>query len=156
VTKRDLVLHLLPRDDRLIQILRDVKHPFVLLVFDVVMMEEGSVAFLYEGGCVATLREVADNNEYLLEEDALVITKFLLLALKELHEKLVVFGRLCLENVLMCNLSLIKLGYNHYEEQIPLDQQSPEMLRGERVTPASDIFAVGVILYRLVYGVLPF
>lgn len=62
VTKRDLVLHLLPRDDRLIQILRDVKHPFVQLVFDVVMLEEGSVAFLYEGGCVATLREVADNN----------------------------------------------------------------------------------------------
>jgi len=38
VTKRDLVLHILPRDDRLIQILRDVKHPFILLVFDVVVM----------------------------------------------------------------------------------------------------------------------
>jgi hypothetical protein len=36
VTKRDLCLQLLPRDDRLIQILRDVKHPFILLVFDVV------------------------------------------------------------------------------------------------------------------------
>ena len=36
VTKRDLVLHLMPRDDRLIQVLRDVKHPFVTLVFDVV------------------------------------------------------------------------------------------------------------------------
>jgi serine/threonine protein kinase len=30
------------------------------------------------------------------------------------------------------------------------------MLRGEKVTPASDIYGVGVILYRLVYGVLPF
>lgn len=56
----------------------------------------------------------------------------------------------------MCNLSLIKLGYNFYEEQVPYSQQSPEMLKGEKVTPASDIFAVGVILYRLVYGVLPF
>jgi hypothetical protein len=89
------------------------------------MLEDGNVAFLYEGGCVATLREVIENNEYLLEEDALVIVKFILLALKELHEKLVVFGRVCLENVLMCNLSLVKLGYNFYEEQIPLSQQSP-------------------------------
>jgi hypothetical protein len=48
-------MHILPRDDRLIQILRDVKHPFVLLVFDVVMLEDGNVAFLFEGGCQATL-----------------------------------------------------------------------------------------------------
>lgn len=156
VTKRDLVLHLLPRDDRLIQILRDVKHPFVQLVFDVVMLDDGGVAFLYEGGCVATLKEVIENNDYLLEEDALVIVKFILLALKELHEKLVVFGRVCLENVLLCNLSMIKLGYNLYEEQIPLALQSPELLRGEKATQASDVYSVGVILYRLVYGVLPF
>jgi serine/threonine protein kinase len=67
----------------------------------------------------------------------------------------VVFGRVCLENVLMCNLAMIKLGYNMYEEQVPYALQSPEMLRGEKVTPASDIYSVGVILYRLVYGVLP-
>lgn len=55
-----------------------------------------------------------DNNSFLLEEDALVILKFLLLALKELHQKLVIYGRLCLQNVLFCQLSLIKLGYNAY------------------------------------------
>jgi hypothetical protein len=48
----------LPRDDRLIQILRDVKHPFIMLVFDVVILDDGNVAFLYESGCVATLKEV--------------------------------------------------------------------------------------------------
>ena len=47
VTKRDLVLHVMPRDDRLIQILRDIKHPLVLLIFDVVMLDEGNIAFLY-------------------------------------------------------------------------------------------------------------
>ena len=46
-TKRDLVMHFLHRDDRLIQVLRDIKHPFVALVFDVVMLEDGTVAFLY-------------------------------------------------------------------------------------------------------------
>lgn len=72
----------MPRDDRLIQILRDIKHPFIQLVFDVVILEEGAVAFLYESGVVATLQEIIDNNEYLTEEDALVIIKYILLALK--------------------------------------------------------------------------
>ncbi len=39
-TKRDLLMHILPRDDRLLQVLRDVKHPFVALVFDVVPLTE--------------------------------------------------------------------------------------------------------------------
>ena len=56
----------------------------------------------------------------------------------------------------MCNLSMIKLGYNMYEEQVTYALQSPEQLRGEKVTPASDIYSLGVILYRLVYGVLPY
>jgi hypothetical protein len=30
------------------------------------------------------------------------------------------------------------------------------LLKGEKVTQASDIFAAGVILYRLIYGVMPF
>ena len=55
VTKRDLLMHLLPRDDKLVQVLRDVKHPFVVLVFDVVPLEEGNVAFLYENGAIASL-----------------------------------------------------------------------------------------------------
>ncbi len=61
VTKRDLVLHLMPRDDKLIQLLRDIKHPLVHLIFDVINLEEGNVAIFFEGGCVATLREVIDN-----------------------------------------------------------------------------------------------
>lgn len=67
VTKRDLVLHLMTRDDRLIQVLRDIKHPLIQLVFDVVMLDDTHVAFLYESGCVATLKEVIENNEYLME-----------------------------------------------------------------------------------------
>ena len=40
-------MHLMNRDDRLVQVLRDIKHPFVTLVFDVVMLDDGNVAFLY-------------------------------------------------------------------------------------------------------------
>ena len=55
VTKRDLLLHILNRDDKLIQVLRDVKHTFIMLVFDVVVMEDERVAFLYEGGSITTI-----------------------------------------------------------------------------------------------------
>jgi len=96
VTKRDLVMHLLPHDNWLIQLMKDIKHPFILLVIDIVVLEEGGgVALVTESGCAASLADVLDNNSFLMEEDALVICKFVLLALKELHQKLIVYGRLC-------------------------------------------------------------
>lgn len=50
------------RDDQLLQTLRDIKHPFITLVFDVVALDDGNTAFLFESGTVATLTEVLDNN----------------------------------------------------------------------------------------------
>ena len=51
---------------------------------------------------------------------------------------------------------MIKLGYNAYEDQVPLEFQSPEMLQGKKISQASDIYTLGVILYRMLYGVMPF
>ena len=156
VTKRDLLMHLLPRDDKLVQVLRDVKHPFVVLVFDVVPLEEGNVAFLYENGAVANIGEVIENTGFLLEEDALVILKMLLLGLRELHEKLITFGRVCPDNILMWHSAMIKFGHSLYDGQVPASCQSPELLQGKKPTQASDVFGLGVILYKMLFGVLPF
>jgi len=66
VTKRDLLLHILPEDDRLLQVIRDIKHPFLVLVFDAVMLENGNVAFLYENGAVCSLADIMHTNGWLL------------------------------------------------------------------------------------------
>ena len=97
-----------------------------------------------------------DNTRFIMEEDALVILKMLLLALRELHEKLITFGRVCPDNIIMCHSAIIKLGYYVYEEQMPLLCRAPEVLQGKEPTSASDVYGLGVILYRMVYGVLPF
>ena len=47
-----------------------------------VPMDNGCYAVLTEGGIIATLTEIMINNEYLMEEYALVIIKYLALALK--------------------------------------------------------------------------
>lgn len=60
-----------------------------------------------------------------MENDALVIFKFGLLALKEMHEKIVVYGRMCLENVVFCTHSIVKLGTNVYPGELPLQARAP-------------------------------
>lgn len=80
----------------------------------------------------------------------------LLLGLRELHEKLITFGRVCPDNILMWHSAMIKFGHSLYDGQVPASCQSPELLQGKKPTQASDVFGVGVILYRMLFGVLPF
>ena len=56
----------------------------------------------------------------------------------------------------MWHSAMIKLGFYVYEEQVPASCRSPEVLKGKKPTQASDIYCLGVILYRMLYGVFPF
>lgn len=110
----------------------------------------------FEPGPQASLEEILVKNHYLTENDALVVFKFVVLALKELHEKLIVYQRLCTQNILFCTHSLIKLGTFAYPGQVPLQYKSPELLREERADYSSDVYSLGVVLYQMLYGCLPF
>lgn len=86
----------------------------------------------------------------------MVLLKYMVLGLKALHEKMIVSGRICMDNIFLCNLSLVRLGWNLTDGQIPIKSQSPEVLREERPTYASDIFSLGTILYKMLFGCDPF
>lgn len=86
----------------------------------------------------------------------MVILKYALLAFQDIHDKMIVSGRICPENIAFCNYSLIKFCFNVYDYGIPIQTKSPEVLRGNKPTFASDIFSLGTILYRMLYGCYPF
>lgn len=91
-----------------------------------------------------------------MESDALVILKFLLLATQELHEKMVISHRICAENVVLCNHSIIKLASALYPSQLPLEAKAPEILLGEHASHEGDIYSLGVVFYQMLYGCYPF
>lgn len=55
--------------------------------------------------------------------------KYVLLAVKEVHEKQFIVERLCLNNVLICNYALLKLGHLTLQSDYPLEYWSPERLQ---------------------------
>ena len=64
--------------------------------------------------------------------------------------------RLCLNNVLVCNYALLKLGHLTLQNEYPLEYWSPERLQDKQLSFQSDIYSLGVILYKMLYGTFPF
>jgi tetratricopeptide (TPR) repeat protein len=93
--------------------------------------------------------------------------------LSMLHERRVVHGALHLENVLVVDASpsaprvmLLDIGAHLLRPALPqavgefgrswLSATAPETLRGEGLTPASDVYAFGILVYQLLSGKDPF
>lgn len=95
---------------------------------------------------------------------ALQFLKQLAVALDHLHEHGVIHGFLRVENLLVDSKTQIILPdwFLRWELAKPEDLAanlpclSPEFLRQERLTPATDQFLLGCIAYRLIYGAKPF
>ena len=135
--------------------LKQIKHTFLATILEVSRPERERVVMVTETGRVCSLKEALHHTGYLLEEDALVILKYVLLALQKVHEKGSLFGYLAPENVEMCTYGMVKLSYNLFTSDSK-KWLAPEIIEGNNRTQASDVYALGLLLYQLLYGMNPF
>lgn len=121
-------MHIIEKSDPFLEILRDFKHPFITAVLDVVPMDGTRHAIIIEPGHICSLEEVLNQVSNINEEDALVLFKFMVVAVLELHQKFVRVERLCCENFVFSYPGVVRIGYNIYSNDISMFYKSPESL----------------------------
>lgn len=114
-----------------------------------------------------TLREIAKPGRSVPIADVISITTSLISALNYLHEKKIMHRDIKPENIKYSQNKavLLDLGFAcelpHGDKTILHDSvgtpsyMSPEMLQRKNYKSNSDIWSLGVVLYELVYGKLP-
>ncbi len=154
-----------------------LNHPNVVSIIDFGQTDDGLLYLVMEFLRGVTLTDVA-RTEQLSTESITDIIRQILSALEEAHEGGVVHADLKADNTMIEHRrggwDLVKVvdfgiarltgdvGDDHGESDgddsisgTP-EYMAPEVIRGEDPTPASDIYAVGVMLYELLVGYTPF
>jgi len=150
------------------QIMNELDHINVLKTFG--MSEKCYHSILLEL-CNGTLDDYLDINEYstslLKEEEVIDIFKQIVEGMDHIHSRGIIHRDISLGNILMTSENIVKIsdfGLAKFENEVETgkvmcgstDYMSPEMLKGDTVTSKADIWALGVILFRLIFGNLPF
>ena len=173
VDKSDLVMEDIANE---IEILKALDHPSVLHLHAHYVSEHGDKVYLVtellEGG--ELLDALLDRGNY-TEADAGAIMRPVLEGLAYLHSRGVTHRDLKLENLLLADASdlssvriadfgLAKAAFSAAGGERPgvgaicgtPSYLAPEIIAGQRYTPAVDCWAAGVCLYILLSGVVPF
>jgi len=156
------------RFDREAQAASILSHPNIVSIYDV--GEEDDVLYMvmeYVDGM--TLKEYIQNYSPIYVEDALDIMKQITSAISHAHENEIVHRDIKPQNILIDTYGTVKvtdfgiavalsatsltqtnaiLGSVHY--------LSPEQARGGSATKKSDIYSIGIVLFELLTGRLPF
>ena len=145
-------------------------HPNVVNIFD--YLEDGQSACLvmeYING--QTLDSMLLSRGRLTPEEVLKVAEGVLNALSFMHRQGIVHRDIKPSNIMVMDTGLVKVtdfGIARLFRGNPavthssgmrvgtLYYMAPELIRDEQVGPSSDIYALGVTLYQLLTGVLPF
>lgn len=154
------------------QILANLQHPNIAHLLDNGKTEDGLPYYVMEFVEGETLLEFTEKNQ-LSTKERLEIFRKICSAVQFAHNHLVVHRDLKPSNILITKDNQPKLldfgiakvltpdkievkGTATMMGMMTPNYASPEQLRGETVTTASDIYSLGVILYELMTGTIPF
>lgn len=163
--------HFLGRFRREVQLARQVTHPNICRIFDV-GNDNGRAYLTMEFLDGETLGAYLRRHGRLTSEAALPLVRQIADGLTALHTQGIVHRDLKPGNILVCNSSsggpravitdfgLARAAAGTGDSTASMsgrlmgtpDYMAPEQLRGESVTPASDLYALGLILYEMVTG----
>lgn len=174
------VLHaqLLSRDDLVTRFTREaqtitrIHHPNIVDLYDFGSLGDGRPYFVMEWLEGAPLSTAIRARKHFALADAICIGKEVAAGLGAIHEAGVVHRDVKSNNVMLLSgpglrIKLLDFGIAKLLEEdhglsLPgmllgtPETMSPEQIRGEEVSPASDVYSLGILLFELVTGRLPF
>lgn len=145
------------------KILENLSHPGLVKIYDIITDDEAAYLIMeYVKG--TSLKDVLLKSGRLCLEDALNYTKQLCDIFEYLHRNHppIVYGDLKPSNIIITpenNVRLIDFGAATDSEQegycVTAGYSAPEYFNGGKITPACDIYGIGVLLYEMITGIGP-
>ena len=146
----------------------ELNHPHIVGISDVGDYDDQQfIVMEYLPG--ETLKKYIKDNAPLSNEEAIKITKQVLSAMQLAHEKGIIHRDLKPQNILLDengNAKVTDFGIAMAFAETSLTQTNsmfgsvhyltPEQARGSKATVQSDIYAIGIILYEMLIGKVPF
>jgi TolB-like protein/Flp pilus assembly protein TadD/tRNA A-37 threonylcarbamoyl transferase component Bud32 len=145
-----------------------IDHPNICTIFEIGDTEAGElyIAMAYYGG--TTLRTLLEKGP-LAPERAVPIAIQIARGLAAAHEELIVHRDIKPGNVMLADHDTVKIvdfGLAKCTGRVRITDptlslgtpayMSPEQIRGEEVDPRTDIWSLGVVIFEMLTGVLPF
>ncbi|MGL5693628.1 MAG: Stk1 family PASTA domain-containing Ser/Thr kinase [Peptostreptococcaceae bacterium] len=147
----------------------NISHPNIVNVYDV--GEDGKVHYIvmeYIDG--ENLKDIIKNEGTLDEYTALDITKQIAMALSAAHKKGVIHRDIKPHNILISNeeravkvadFGIAKAASNSTMTNVgsiigSVHYFSPEQAKGKSVNPTADLYSLGIVLYEMIIGRVPF
>ena len=148
---------------------KTLRHPYILRILAVDEKSRPYIVMEFLRG--QTLRQVLRSVERMPVADALKIAGRVCEALEYLHGQNVIHRDLKPENIMLCDdgsirlmdfgiakaAGLRRLTFSGFSASLGTpDYMAPEQVKGKRGDARTDIYSLGVMLYEMVTGALPF
>ncbi|WP_409523506.1 protein kinase domain-containing protein [Nitrincola sp. MINF-07-Sa-05] len=150
-----------------IQLSGRLHHPNIVSIFDVGHVDEVHFILMQHFESRNLESWLEDNPDLSIEESLRIVAQ-LLQAIEHAHAKGIYHRDIKPSNILINDEGLVQLtdfGVAYQKESVVTDDafvigtpfyMAPEQLQGQRPTAQSDLYSIGVLLYYLVFGKLPF